>query len=800
MAGGDKYRQQRRRRVKKNSKIDPLYRHRAGRPLEVQEAAAKKKYLKRAHKAGYIPSRLHPDGITPRHTNAIARRSVQKNIYANRLKYHQLTYKEAIEEDLDAEVAREYRVHVRHQLKEAEDKIAAAIDDAYYSLKDAQETLYTYKRGAMYHRYIRDFIQTKGNEQSAQSKKEFNLNVEPILKENTAKTIQNDIKFNNDMRVRAIAFRNKVLRTFRESITLFPKHNVVTVPMLSPTMTEAKIVSWEKKVGDYVNLGDVLCHVKTDKASLGAIEAHESGYVAKILVNNAVNGDNGYGVTHYGRGRYGGLGGITNTGDGDMNDLNDANTKADLGYAAVGKPIMIIVPDVKNVQRFARMDFNKNLQPRDEDMGMRRNKLLRRGKYNNDNDNNNDGQERYDINDDQDIDLSNYNIPSLVPAQITNDSTVNDVIDKVVDEFSLDNDDGVKNNQNVAQKFAQFTKNKQKFDQKKQKIDKKQQNNKNSDQLNGPNTTQNAQSSTQTDYITSPTPPPLINTDTTTQTNPVDKNNQQNPLPNTSKIPKHSLNQDNVQYIKPRTYSGLVNTLKRTHLKNDAEITSSSHLKGDTLLKKFNQTIQNTIEPTISTMFNAQLDGIKDILKNKTKNIKKINKKNTNRPEILQNALFNLSKQYYRKMNQMKMDGGVLLSNGAIFGGISSLSGSVSGLFTPSPNIGDSINGVISDGIRQNDTIAKNRRNLARDDHFGSSNHAKMAMFVPKNDQVKQFNGDLDARKGGIDGFDDHMKEELDSIFETMKKLEQKYQDELNNNVVSSYFMDPVWFNPQPGQ
>jgi pyruvate dehydrogenase E2 component (dihydrolipoamide acetyltransferase) len=55
------------------------------------------------------------------------------------------------------------------------------------------------------------------------------------------------------------------------------------MPALSPTMTEGKIVSWNKKEGDKINSGDVLASVETDKAAVD-FETNDEGYLAKIIV------------------------------------------------------------------------------------------------------------------------------------------------------------------------------------------------------------------------------------------------------------------------------------------------------------------------------------------------------------------------------------------------------------------------------------------------------------------------------------------------------------------------------------
>ncbi len=49
-------------------------------------------------------------------------------------------------------------------------------------------------------------------------------------------------------------------------------------------MTEGTIVKWNKKEGDTVNTGEVLCEIQTDKAVV-ALEADEDGTVAKIIMD-----------------------------------------------------------------------------------------------------------------------------------------------------------------------------------------------------------------------------------------------------------------------------------------------------------------------------------------------------------------------------------------------------------------------------------------------------------------------------------------------------------------------------------
>ncbi|HIF14474.1 MAG TPA: 2-oxo acid dehydrogenase subunit E2 [Bacteroidetes bacterium] len=56
---------------------------------------------------------------------------------------------------------------------------------------------------------------------------------------------------------------------------------IVRMPRLSDTMTEGVIVSWKKKIGDKVSVGDVLADVETDKATM-ELEAYADGVLLHI--------------------------------------------------------------------------------------------------------------------------------------------------------------------------------------------------------------------------------------------------------------------------------------------------------------------------------------------------------------------------------------------------------------------------------------------------------------------------------------------------------------------------------------
>ncbi|NER05578.1 MAG: 2-oxo acid dehydrogenase subunit E2, partial [Okeania sp. SIO3C4] len=59
--------------------------------------------------------------------------------------------------------------------------------------------------------------------------------------------------------------------------------NEVFMPALSSTMTEGKIVSWQKSTGDWVEKGETVVVVESDKADMD-VESFFSGYLATIIV------------------------------------------------------------------------------------------------------------------------------------------------------------------------------------------------------------------------------------------------------------------------------------------------------------------------------------------------------------------------------------------------------------------------------------------------------------------------------------------------------------------------------------
>lgn len=66
--------------------------------------------------------------------------------------------------------------------------------------------------------------------------------------------------------------------------TKFPLMSVnIEMPKLSDTMTEGTLIKWHKKVGDAVEIGDLIAEVETDKATM-EMEAFDEGTITEILI------------------------------------------------------------------------------------------------------------------------------------------------------------------------------------------------------------------------------------------------------------------------------------------------------------------------------------------------------------------------------------------------------------------------------------------------------------------------------------------------------------------------------------
>ncbi len=73
-----------------------------------------------------------------------------------------------------------------------------------------------------------------------------------------------------------------IANTVRFSTALNAESIKITMPALSSTMKEGRVVSWLKSEGDAIEAGEAIMVVESDKADMD-VEAFEDGYLAKII-------------------------------------------------------------------------------------------------------------------------------------------------------------------------------------------------------------------------------------------------------------------------------------------------------------------------------------------------------------------------------------------------------------------------------------------------------------------------------------------------------------------------------------
>jgi pyruvate dehydrogenase E2 component (dihydrolipoamide acetyltransferase) len=82
----------------------------------------------------------------------------------------------------------------------------------------------------------------------------------------------------------AFQLQTRLLNHQAKSLNLQMMANKIFMPALSSVIEEGKVVSWMKKVGDKISLGDVILAIESDKIYMD-VESFGEGYLASILVN-----------------------------------------------------------------------------------------------------------------------------------------------------------------------------------------------------------------------------------------------------------------------------------------------------------------------------------------------------------------------------------------------------------------------------------------------------------------------------------------------------------------------------------
>ncbi|CAI5703250.1 unnamed protein product [Peronospora effusa] len=81
----------------------------------------------------------------------------------------------------------------------------------------------------------------------------------------------------------ALPAPRRVTSCVMRSFSSYPPHEVIGLPSLSPTMDTGNMAKWNKKEGDEIAAGDIVCEIETDKAVVD-YEATDDMFLAKILI------------------------------------------------------------------------------------------------------------------------------------------------------------------------------------------------------------------------------------------------------------------------------------------------------------------------------------------------------------------------------------------------------------------------------------------------------------------------------------------------------------------------------------
>jgi len=110
-------------------------------------------------------------------------------------------------------------------------------------------------------------------------------NFQSILDEDKNKNSKGDQKASNDEKKEAVSDKKESAQPEKKSgnVELPKDAKVIRMPLMSDTMTEGKIIQWNKKVGDKVKSDDALAEVETDKATMEVV-GYEEGTLLYIGV------------------------------------------------------------------------------------------------------------------------------------------------------------------------------------------------------------------------------------------------------------------------------------------------------------------------------------------------------------------------------------------------------------------------------------------------------------------------------------------------------------------------------------
>jgi len=71
---------------------------------------------------------------------------------------------------------------------------------------------------------------------------------------------------------------------------MYIMETLIKMPQLRPNMTSGTIVRWNKKIGELVQMGDMLLELETDEFNM-EFEIPEQGYLVEIMVSEGISVD-----------------------------------------------------------------------------------------------------------------------------------------------------------------------------------------------------------------------------------------------------------------------------------------------------------------------------------------------------------------------------------------------------------------------------------------------------------------------------------------------------------------------------
>jgi pyruvate dehydrogenase E2 component (dihydrolipoamide acetyltransferase) len=118
----------------------------------------------------------------------------------------------------------------------------------------------------------------------------------------------------------------------------------ITMPALSSTMKEGRVVSWLKSEGDAIEAGEAIMVVESDKADMD-VEAFEDGFLAKILTGEGETAEVGA-VVALVAGSEEEIGEVANGDGGEVVAAVEAVEAPAAAAASQGGELVVVVPRV----------------------------------------------------------------------------------------------------------------------------------------------------------------------------------------------------------------------------------------------------------------------------------------------------------------------------------------------------------------------------------------------------------------------------------------------------------------------